>query len=57
MNINSKDFVGDCPMTVENAKKYDITEEIEKTFCSLGCSVKCSELLVARIQHTRKGGK
>jgi len=55
MNINTKDFEGDCPMTIENVKKYDITDSLEKIFCSLGCSVKCGELLMARIQHARKG--
>jgi len=57
MNINPKDFEGDCPMTIENVKKYGITDNLEKTFCNLGCSVKCGELLMARMQHTRKGGR
>jgi len=57
MNINPGDFIDDCPMTDPNVEKYEISDNMQKAFCGLGCSIECGELLIARLNHMKRGGK
>lgn len=43
-----------CPMTKENADKYNLTEKEEKSFCNKGCSVICKEEFEKYIQKKEK---
>jgi uncharacterized protein YutD len=54
MKVDYKDFQGNCPMTVENIKKYNIKDSYIKRFCGYGCSPICNEVL---IQHIERSGK
>lgn len=39
-----------CPMTIENVKKYGLSDKEVSAFCNQGCSVICHELFVKRFR-------
>lgn len=39
-----------CPMTIDNCKRYGITERQTKSFCDRGCLVKCDKEFEAKFK-------
>ena len=44
-----------CPMTIENCKKYHVSDAMAKRFCSGGCSDVCGHQFFERFGKRGEG--